>query len=68
MSEQPIGVTTSFKYFDVPQLPIPYQGQGIIGFLGSGSSSFNPPAPSWVISLFNEKKVSSNRFGLAWGK
>lgn len=67
VAEQPIGVSKKFKFFDVPQLDHPNPGQGIIGFLGAGSSTFNPPSSSWVISLFNEGKVSQNRFGLAWG-
>ena len=48
VKEQAIGAATSFKYFDVKQLPVADQGNGIIGFLGTRSSSFKPPALSWV--------------------
>jgi hypothetical protein len=48
VKEQALGAATSFKYFDVKPLPYADQGNGIIGFIGSKSSSFHPPARSWV--------------------
>lgn len=67
VQEQPMGESTSFKYFDVKPLPYADQGDGIIGFLGAHSSSFNPPARSWIFNLCGTKAISDCRFGLAFG-
>ncbi|KAF2484716.1 aspartic peptidase domain-containing protein [Neohortaea acidophila] len=62
-----MGNVSSWKYIDVPTLPYANQGKGIIGFLGSGASSFKPQAPSWFANLARHNLISEHRFGLAFG-
>ena len=68
VNEQAQGQTVSYKYFDVPQLPYPNQGQGIIGFAGPKSSSFHPPSNSWFYNLCENKAISTCKLGLLFGK
>ena len=68
VNEQPQGQAKTFKYFDVPQLPYPNQGQGIIGFGGPGSSSFHPQSSSWFWNLCAEQKLKVCKLGLLFGE
>ncbi len=64
---QALGSMTTFKYYDVKQLPYPIQGDGIIGFAGPHSSSFHPPARSWFWNLCHNKQISQCKVGLLFG-
>jgi hypothetical protein len=67
VTNQTLGVTTSFEYFDVPPLPYGNTGQGIIGFCFQGDSAFEPPAVPWFYNLCNQGLISVCRFALAFG-
>ncbi|KPI36780.1 uncharacterized protein AB675_11742 [Cyphellophora attinorum] len=67
VTNQTIGNSTSFEYFDVPPLSSANPGDGIVGFCFQGDSVFEPPALPWFFNLCSQKLISACRFGLAFG-
>ena len=68
VTDQAMGNMSTYSYADTKPLPYAVQGQGIIGFAGASSSSFNPQAPSWFYNLCHKKLISECKLGLVFGK
>ena len=66
--QQAFGYIKSFQFLDARSKEHPLAGDGLVGFVGFDSSSFDPPATSWFGSLCNQSLISECRFGLTFGE